>query len=333
VTANILVYVEHRNGAASGASLRMFTAARSIASATGGAVHAVVVGHDVSELANHVAGIGADQVHVTDGPAFEHYRVLPFARAVEAAVGAADAGVVLFATSSLSRDLAPRLAARLDAALATDCLDVEQKNGELHVRRPTYCAKCVSELAIAADRLQILSIRGNAFPAPSGGSKTLAPVAQLDVTLSADDERVALRDVRLTSGDTKDVADAETVVAGGRSLASEENFEILHDLARQLDGAVGASRAAVDAGYQPHSRQVGLTGKVVTPHLYIACGIDGAIQHLAGMRGSKVIVAVNTKADAPIFGVATYGCVADLFTLVPLITEECRRLDENGTGE
>jgi electron transfer flavoprotein alpha subunit len=124
------------------------------------------------------------------------------------------------------------------------------------------------------------------------------------------------------------VAEADVIVSGGRSLKSEESFRIIEDLAEALDGAVGASRAAVDAGYQPASRQVGLTGKVVTPRLYIACGIDGAVQHLAGMRGSRVIVAVNTKAEAPIFDVATYGCVADLFTLVPLLTAELRQAAE-----
>jgi electron transfer flavoprotein alpha subunit len=325
---NVLVYLEQRSGVIAPASLRMFTAAQLITTDTGGAVHAVIVGHQVADLADELAKTGADHVHVVDAPALEHYRALPYTRVIEAAVAAASAGVVLFATSCLSRDLAPRLAARLDAALATDCLGLARENGELRVRRPMYCAKCVGELALASDRLQIVSIRANAFAATNGGPRSSAPITRLEVTLSDDDDPVTVRDVVPTSGESRDLADAEIVVSGGRSLQSEENFSMLHELAAQLDGAVGASRAAVDAGYQPQNRQVGLTGKVVTPQLYIACGIDGAIQHLAGMRGSKVIVAINTKADAPIFGVATYGCVADLFTLVPMITEECRRLEQ-----
>ena len=139
------------------------------------------------------------------------------------------------------------------------------------------------------------------------------------------DKRITVKEVVSTSAGVKDVTEADIIVSGGRSLKSEENFKIIYALAELLDGAVGASRAACDAGYQPHSRQVGLTGKVVTPKLYIACGIDGAIQHLAGMRGSKVIVAINTKKEAPIFKVATYGCVVDLFKLVPLLTEEFQK--------
>jgi len=318
---SVLVYVEQRDGAVSSASRRMLTAARQIAA---GPVRALIVGHALDAAAADVAGAGVDQVLVADRPELATYRVLPHARALEAAVAASGAGIVLFATSALSRDLAPRIAARLDAALATDCLALARENGELRVRRPMYCAKCVADVALATDRLRIVSVRANAFAPPEGGASPPAPITALEVPLTPADERVALSEIVHATGDVKDVAEAEIVVSGGRSLESEESFAMLYDLARLLDGGVGASRAAVDAGYQPQSRQVGLTGKVVTPRLYIACGIDGAIQHLAGMRGSKVIVAINTKADAPIFGVATYGCVADLFTLVPMITEELR---------
>ncbi len=322
---NVLIVIEQKNGAVPTAGLRLFTAAKMITSTTGGEIHALIIGDGIEELAGQLVSCGAHRIHVADHPKLEHYRALPFTRAVETAVAASDAGIVLLATSSMSRDLAPRLAARLGGALATDCLSISFVEGALCVRRPMYCAKCVGEFTLASDRLRIISIRANAFAVPEEQS-TEASVAPLEVALTPEDEQVTLHEVIRSSGQVKDVADADIVVSGGRSMNSEENFDLLFDLAGVLGGAVGASRAAVDGGFQPQTRQVGLTGKVVTPQLYIACGIDGAIQHLAGMRGSKVIVAINTKADAPIFATATYGCVVDLFKLVPLITEECRKL-------
>lgn len=172
--------------------------------------------------------------------------------------------------------------------------------------------------------MRVLSVRPNAFEAPAEGAG--GSVVPLAVTLDAGDARVKTLESARSGGQSKDVAEADVVVSGGLSLKTAENFKILQDLADVLDGAIGATRAAVDAGLQPYPRQVGLTGKTVTPRLYIACGVDGAVQHLAGMRGSKVVVAINTKKEAPIFGEATYGCVADLFTLVPLLTEEIRKL-------
>jgi electron transfer flavoprotein alpha subunit len=225
----------------------------------------------------------------------------------------------------MTRDLAPRVAARSRAALATDCLEAQRVDGTLRVKRPLYCAKCVGEFTLADDRLQILSIRPNIFQAEESGASGDPNITTLAANLTDEDRRTRVVDLVRSGSGAKDVAEADVIVSGGRPLKSEENFKILFELADVLDGAVGASRAAVDAGYQPASRQVGLTGKVVNPRLYIACGIDGAVQHLAGMRGSKVIVAINTKADAPIFNVATYGCVVDLFTLVPLLTDELRR--------
>ena len=201
-----------------------------------------------------------------------------------------------------------------------------RQGDELHVKRPMYCAKCIGSFTLASDRPQILTVRPNAYAAPTPDENAKATVANLDVQFEPRDLELETIDVVGTTTGVKDVAEADIIVSGGRSLQSEENFAMLYEMAALLDAAVGASRAAVDAGYQPHSRQVGLTGKVVTPRLYSACGIDGAIQHLAGMRGSKVIVAINTKRDAPIFGVATYGIVADLFDMVPLLTEEVRRL-------
>jgi electron transfer flavoprotein alpha subunit len=247
----------------------------------------------------------------------------------------ASPNVVLMATTFMSRDVAPRVALRCGAALATDCIDVQVDTTRdapapapappIAVRRPMFSGKCVADLAINAGKLALLTIRPNVLTTPER-SGDHAPVERVSVEIAGDDLRDRASDIVRTGGAVKDLNEADTIVAGGRSLKSEENFAMLEALANALDGAVGASRAAVDAGFQPHSRQIGLTGKVVTPKLYLACGIDGAIQHLAGMRGSKVIVAINTRKDAPIFGVATYGCVADIFELVPLLTAEVTRV-------
>ena len=324
---NILIFIEQRSGRIHPASRQMFTIAQILAAAQGGEVHAVIIGAGVDELIEIAGRHGAQTVHVADDPELDLYRALPYTRTLSVAIDAAGANIVLMATTSLSRDLAPRVAARTGAALATDCLSVESTAGELHVTRPMYCAKCVGEYALKTDSLCLLSIRPNMYAAPEENANAQPTTNRLEVQLTDGDRRTTAVDCVRTGGAVKDVAEADIIVSGGRSLQNEENFAILYELADALDGAVGASRAAVDAGYQPQARQVGLTGKVVSPRLYIACGIDGAIQHLAGMRGSKVIVAINTKPDAPIFSVATYGCVADLFTIVPLLTEEVRRLN------
>ncbi|MBK9189096.1 MAG: electron transfer flavoprotein subunit alpha/FixB family protein [Phycisphaerales bacterium] len=320
--ANVLVYVESRGGRALAGSVQLLTLAAQIAA--GGRVEAVVVGPDAATIAANVAKRGAAAVHTVEGEPFAMYGALAYARAVEQAMKQAQASVLLLATSEQSRDFAPRVAARLNAAMATDCTHVEIAGDALRVQRPMYARKCMVEIEMPGGGVRVLSVRPNTFEAP--GESTPGSVSPLSVALDAGDAKAKTLESARSGGQTKDVAEADVIVTGGQSLKTTENFKILQELADELDGAVGATRAAVDAGLQPYPKQVGLTGKTVTPRLYIACGVDGAVQHLAGMRGSKVVVAINTKKEAPIFGEATYGCVADLFTLVPLITQEVKKL-------
>lgn len=322
---NILVFVEQRRGKIHPASFQLLNLAGQLAAQSGGAAQACIVGESVGSLADAVAAQGAKKVFVVDDPALAMYRALPYASALTAAIDAAAPKTVLIPTTFMGRDLAARVAARKRAALAIDCTEVKLDGADLVIAKPMYAGKFSAGFRLAGDRLQMATVRSNAYAAaaPQPGAK--ADVQVVAWKLSDRDGRVKINEITATGSGVKDVTEADIVVSGGRSLKSADNFKIIYDLAAALDGAVGASRAACDAGYQPHTRQVGLTGKVVTPKLYIACGIDGAIQHLAGMRGSKVIVAINTKKDAPIFKVATYGCVADLFTLVPLLTEEFRK--------
>lgn len=326
MSTNILVFMEQRGGKILPASFQLFTAAAKLAEGTGGQVQAVIIGQNVAGLAPQVASYGAKKVLVVDDAELAMYRVMPYAAAVVAAIDAAQPKVVLFPTTVMGRDLASRIAARKRAALAIDCTEVAMEGGELIANKPMYAGKFSAKFQLSSSRLQVATVRSNAYTAPAPQAEAAAEVQQIPLSLRDLDKRAKIKEIASTSSGVKDVTEADIVVSGGRSLKSADNFKIIYDLAETLDGAVGASRAACDAGYQPHTRQVGLTGKVVTPKLYIACGIDGAIQHLAGMRGSKVIVAINTKKDAPIFKVATYGCIADLFTLVPLLTKEFQAL-------
>lgn len=325
MTKDILVFGECRDGKLNPASLQCLTAAAGLAASTGGRVVAAVIGQSVGDAAATMGRHGAAAVHVVDHAVCGKYNALTYAAAFCAIVNQADPQIVLLPASFMGRDLAPRVAMRLSGGLATDCTELSIAGGALKVRRPIYNGKASNSVTFDGSRIQIASVRPNTFAIPqasgSGAAATAVAFAPAD-----GDQRQTTREVVRTGGQEKDVTEASIVVSGGRSLKNADNFKMLFDLAHELDGAVGASRAACDAGYQPHSRQVGLTGKTVTPQLYVACGISGAIQHLAGMRGSRRIVAINTDKEAPIFKVADYGIVADLFAFVPLLTQELRKL-------
>ncbi|HPF38916.1 MAG TPA: electron transfer flavoprotein subunit alpha/FixB family protein [Phycisphaerae bacterium] len=321
MTKDILVFIEQRDGVILPAALQALTAARELAGRTGGKVAAVIVGNGLGPVADRVEKCGAATIYLVDAEPLAKYNAMTYARAIGDVVTQADPQIVLLAASFMGRDVSPRVAIRTGAGLATDCTAFEiADDGALSASRPIFNGKAYNHVRFSADKRQIASVRPNTFAMPE---ETGAGAERVNVAFSADpsDAKSVTKAINRTGGDEKDVTEASIVVTGGRSLKSEENFRIIYDLAHALDGAVGASRAACDAGYQPHSRQVGLTGKTVTPQLYIACGVSGAIQHLAGMRGSRRIVAINTDAEAPIFSVADYGIVGDLFKVVPLLTD------------
>ena len=241
--------------------------------------------------------------------------------ALTAAIDAADPKIVLMPTTFLGRDLASRVGARKRAAMIIDCTSVDANGDGLLVTTTLYCGKLFSRFQLASSRLQIATVRSNVYPAAEPRDGATAETQSIPISFRPEDLRLKVTEITGTTSGIKDVTEADNIISGGRGVKSEENFKIIYDLAHAVGGAAGASRAACDAGYQPHSRQVGLTGKTVTPQLYIACGVSGAIQHLAGMRGSRCIVAINTDPEAPIFKVADYGIVHDLFKVVPLLTE------------
>ena len=321
----ILIFAEQRSGVINPASYQLLALAADLAGKSGGSVEACLLGDAVTGLADKLAAHGASKVYTAEDSELSSYRASAYTTSLASVLDAADPKLLLMPTTFLGRDLAARVAARKRAALAIDCVEVDLEGDDVVVSKTMYAGKFSSKFRLAGDGLKVATVRTNAYSAAEPAEGASANVQSIPCGLSDSDKRITVKEVVSTSAGVKDVTEADIIVSGGRSLKSEENFKIIFALAELLDGAVGASRAACDAGYQPHSRQVGLTGKVVTPKLYIACGIDGAIQHLAGMRGSKVIVAINTKKEAPIFKVATYGCVVDLFKLVPLLTEEFQK--------
>jgi electron transfer flavoprotein alpha subunit len=326
MTKDILIFAEQRGGQLHPGAVQAVGAAAVLAGKTGGRVLAALVGQSVEGLVGTLEQAGAAVVYVADDARLALYNPLTYARALTKIIEQADPQIVLLPATFMGRDLAPRVAVRCKAGLATDCTEVDlDEQGALRVRRPIFNGKASNVVHFRADRLQMASLRPNAFSAPAPDASRKAERVAVQVAAEPGDERQVTREVVRTGGEEKDVTEASIVVSGGRSLKSEENFKIIYDLAHALDAAVGASRAACDAGYQPHSRQVGLTGKTITPNLYIACGISGAIQHLAGMRGSRRIVAINADAEAPIFKVADYGVVGDLFEFVPLLTQAVKK--------
>ena len=297
---NILVIVESNQDA----SMQMFTAAKEL----GGEVHALVLG--TCDCASSLPCAKAYQVSM------ERYTPLVATDAIAKAIEASGATTVLIGATQVGRDVAPRVAAKCGGSLTSDCTTLMNEGGAIRCTRPVYGGKFVATVQVG-DGLNVITLRPNAC---SATEETGSPTVELiDVAVDA---RESISGVEASGNNEMGVTDADVIVSGGRPLGSEENFASLYELAHLLGGTVGASRAAVDEGYQPVARQVGLTGTVVAPRLYIACGIDGAIQHLAGMRGSQVIVAINTNPDAPIFKIATYGCVMDLFELVPALTAQ-----------
>jgi electron transfer flavoprotein alpha subunit len=319
----ILVVGEVRGGALKGITKEIVTAANALSQAGGGPVSLALLGDDAAAAANQARSLSVARVLVARHAELAQYSSQAFAAALQAALTASGARLVLFGATAMGRDLSARAAARCDASLFTDCTEISLTGGNLRVKRPVYSGKVYVELESTA-AVQMASIRPNVFP-PATGSGS-AEVVEVEVAIDAASIRGRVKEVVRTAHGAKDLTESEIIVSGGRSLKSADNFAILKALADVLGATVGASRAAVDAGYAPHSMQVGQTGKVVNPKLYIAVGISGAIQHLVGMRTSKVIVAINKDANAPIFQKADYGIAGDLFEVVPKLTEEFRAL-------
>lgn len=321
--AKVLVIAEQRDGRLKKSTFELLGAS----AAAGNDTHAVLLGEGISGLANELAHYGAKVVHVADNSGLKFYSAEAYAQVVVALAKSLGAEIVLASHTPTGRDLMPKVAARLNAGLASDCTTLSFAGANVVVRRPVYSGKATAEVEFVGAGPKLVTMRANALGVPKADTARTAEITQIAVSLA--DLKTKVLEVVKGASARPDVTEAAIVVSGGRSLKNAENFKILEDMADVMGAAVGASRAAVDAGYRPHRDQVGQTGKVVSPALYVACGISGAIQHLAGMRTSKVIVAINTDPEAPIFQVADYGIVGDLFQVVPALQGELAKMKEH----
>lgn len=319
--SSLLIYAEHRSGKLKKSTLEAITKGSQLAKELSLTPHIVLIGSGISGLANEAANYGVTSVLVADDAKLSNFSNSAYSKTLAEIAKSKDAKLIVLSATAMGKEIAPYVAVKLNASLAADCTDLKVNSGTITAVRPVYTGKAISEVSLLKD-VKVISLRPNVFPAHQiSGTASVENVA---VSLTDSDFKCKVVDVVASSGKL-DVAEADIVVSGGRGMRSAENYNILEDLAGVLGGAVGASRAAVDSGFRPHADQVGQTGKVVSPKLYIACGISGAIQHLAGMSSSKVIVAVNKDKDAPIFQIADYGIVGDLFEIVPAMTAELKK--------
>ena len=325
----VLAFAEQREGKFRKVAIEAVSEGKRLADKLGGELDAAVVGSGVQDIAASLGAYGATKVYVVDDPALKDYTPHGYTKALCRIVKETQPSILLMGCTSMGRDLGPKVAARLATGIAPDCTALEiDADGRLLMTRPMFAGGAIVKVVCPDSTPQIATIRPNVFAASTPDESQSAEVVKMDAEVSPDELRTLVREVIKSAGATVDLTEAQVIVSGGRGMGGPENFKILEELAEALGAAVGASRAAVDAGWRDHQFQVGQTGKTVSPVLYVACGISGAIQHLAGMKTSKVIVAVNKDPEAPIFKMADYGIVGDLFEVVPIMTEEAKKLKE-----
>ncbi len=318
----IVAFAEQRDGKFKQSAFEMVRTGRTLADQLGGEFCAIVLGTGVTSIAAQLGGYGASRVVVVDNILLKQYSTTAYAKAIATVVQKEQAAIVLLTASSMGKDLSPRVAVKLDAGLAPDCTALNVENGEIVATRPAYAGKVLLDVKVTS-AVKVFTLRPNVFAAGTSGGQSAA-VENITIDFADADFAVVVNEVRITEG-RPDVTEANIVVSGGRGMKGPEHFHLIEKLADVLHGAVGASRAVVDAKWRPHDEQVGQTGKTVSPSLYIACGISGAIQHIAGMSSSKFIVAINKDKDAPIFQIADYGIVGDALEILPVLTQEIQQ--------
>lgn len=316
--AKILVFTELNKGNVKPVTLEI------LGKLNGNEADVAVFGDLSDEQVKLLAQYGASNVHKLKGSNLETYSPEGYANALKSFIETKNYDYVIGGATPSGKDLLPRLASMFDAGLASDCVNILFEGDTLRGTRPLFAGKCLAKVELTGPKPHFLTVRPNALGLPTSPTASTGNAA--DVSVDPGTIRAVIKEIIASASEKVDLTEANIIVSGGRAMKNADNFKILNELADVIGATVGASRAAVDSGYAAPAMQVGQTGKTVSPTLYIACGISGAIQHLAGMRTSKVIVAINTDPDAPIFTKADYGIVGDLFQIVPILKEEFKKI-------
>lgn len=337
MSKKILAFLESKDGKFKNAAFEVISEALKIAEESGSELETLTIGSGLESEIQSLSSFGAKKIKVVDLEQLNKkytggeikYSPSSYAKIISEIAKLSGADIILLSATSLGKDLAGRIAVKTDSAVFNDCISINVSDGKIIASRPVYAGKSIIDINSTTEKI-VLTLRPNVFK-PVKTENNAIETENIDIeslNLTDSDFSSVVTDV-IVSSEKLDVAEADRIVSGGRGLRGPENFNLIEDLAGSLEAATGASRAVVDAGWRPHSEQVGQTGKTVSPSLYIACGISGAIQHLAGMSSSKCIVAINKDKDAPIFQIADYGIVGDVFEVVPALTEEFKKVLSN----
>ena len=342
----VYIYAQQVDNEISPIAFELLGKAKELAAPLDAQVTAVLIGSGVKDLCDQLAEYGADRVILVDDPELKDYRTEPYAHALSSVINEFKPEIMLVGATAIGRDLGPTVSARVQTGLTADCTSLEigdfpitpvpgqeQKKNQLLMTRPAFGGNTIATIACPNNRPQMATVRPGVMQKiePKKGAK--AEVIEFNPGFKPDNKYVTIKEIVKAVSDTADIMDAKILVSGGRGVGSAENFKLLDDLAEALGGSVSCSRAVVDAGWKPKDLQVGQTGKTVRPKLYFAIGISGAIQHVAGMEESDIIVAINKDEDAPIFDVADYGVVGDLNKIVPKLTEEVKAYKASKAGK
>jgi electron transfer flavoprotein alpha subunit len=325
---DVWVYIELNEGKPRNVGLELLGEGRKLADAMNQKLAAVILGDGVEPIAKEAFAAGADKVYLFEGPEYAHYSTDAYTIALVDLIGAYKPSVILLGATNDGRDLGPRIACRVGTGLTADCtgLGIDEATGLVAWTRPAFGGNIMATILCPEHRPQMGTVRPKVFKKPEPDYSKSGEIIRVASKVKPGDIRTKLVEVIKVCTAACNLEEAEIIVSGGRGLCKPENFSLVEDLAGVLGGAVGASRAAVDAGWKPALHQVGQTGKTVGPKIYFACGISGAIQHLAGMSSSDIVIAINKDPDAPIFKVADYGIVGDVMEVLPILTEEFRRI-------